>query len=390
MRKSFQFKLFSNKRKNEKLNNELYIFCKIYNHCIALIKRYYQIFGKNPSKYNLQKHIKKLKDRGIKQEWRSLGYSQGVQDITDRIYKSYQAFFAWTKKRKGIRRAPPKFKPFRKYKSFTLKQAGWKLDQEKGLITIGKHKYRFNNSRKIEGDVKTVTIKRDTVGDWYVIFSCYLEETYKPQKTISMTGKSAGFDFGLTCFLTSSDNIKIESPEVLKKSLTELRVKNRKLSTKVKGSKNHRKARKTLARLHRKIANERKDFHFKLANNLISKYDHLFFEDLNLNAMKLLWGRKVSDLGLSQLLQIIEFKAQEHGKIFHQIDRFYPSSKTCNLCGDIKENLALKNRVFECKCGYSCDRDLNAALNILAVGASTVRLDGVSRDSSLGIHCLNL
>jgi len=93
MRKSFQFKLFSNKRKNEKLNNELYIFCKIYNHCIALIKRYYQIFGKNPSKYNLQKHIKKLKDRGIKQEWRSLGYSQGVQDITDRIYKSYQAFF---------------------------------------------------------------------------------------------------------------------------------------------------------------------------------------------------------------------------------------------------------------------------------------------------------
>jgi putative transposase len=82
-------------------------------------------------------------------------------------------------------------------------------------------------------------------------------------------------------------------------------------------------------------------------------------------------------------LKIIEFKAIEHNKIFHQINRFYPSSKTCNVCGDIKDNLVLKDRIFECKCGYICDRDLNAALNILTVGASTVRLDGVSRDSFL-------
>lgn len=383
MKKSFQFKLFNNRRKYKKLNNELYVFCMIYNHSLALIKKHYKLFGKNPSKYNLQKHLKKLMDRGLRPKWRSLGYSQAIQDVTDRLYKSYQAFFSWCKKRVGGKKSPPKFKAFRKYKSFTLKQAGWKLDQERGVVTIGKNQYRYNNSRNIEGEVKTVTIKRDNVGHWHVILSCDLGELYKPEKVAPMTGKSAGFDFGLSCFLTSSENEQIESPEFLKQSLEQLKAKSKQLSAKIKGSKNRYKARKIVARLHQKISNQRQDFHFKLANNLIHKYDHLFFEDLNLDAMKRLWGRKVSDLGLYQLLQRIEFKAEEHGKIIRKIDRFYPSSKTCSKCTRIKEDLALKDRRFECKCGHQLDRDLNAAINILTVGASTAGLDGVTRELAL-------
>jgi putative transposase len=260
------------------LRDELYVFSTIYNHSLALIKRHYKVFGKNPTKFNLQKHLKKLMDRGHKLEWKSLGYSQGIQDVTDRIYKSYQAFFRWCKKRSGGKKSPPKFKAFRKYKSFTLKQASWKLDQENGFVIIGKNKYRYNNSRGIEGEVKTVTIKRDNVGDWYVIFSCDLGESYKPKKIAPMTGKSAGFDFGLSCFLTSSENKKITSPEFLKKSLKSLRLKSRILSKKIKGSKNRSKARKVIARLHNKVSNQRKDFHFKLANNLINKYDNLFLK----------------------------------------------------------------------------------------------------------------
>jgi putative transposase len=383
VRKSYQFKLFYNNKKYEKLNNELYVFCGIYNHSLALIKRHYKVFGKNPTKYNLQKHLKKLMDKGIRTEWKSLGYSQGMQDVTDRIYKSYQAFFGWCKKRSGGKKSPPKFKVFRKYRSFTLKQAGWRLDQEKGFIKIGKNRYRYNNSRKIEGEVKTVTIKRDNVGHWYVILSCDLGESYKPEKVAPMTGKSAGFDFGLSCFLTSSENEQIKSPEFLKQSLKQLKTKSKQLSAKIKGSKNRYKARKVVARLHRKIGNQRQDFHFKLANDLINKYDHLFFEDLNLDAMKRLWGRKVSDLGLYQLLQRIEFKARERGKIMKKIDRFYPSSKSCSKCTRIKEDLALKDRRFECQCGHQLDRDLNAAINILTVGASTVGLDGVTRELAL-------
>lgn len=294
MRKSFQFKLFNNRRKFKKLNDELYVFSTIYNHSLALVRGHYKLFGKNPNKYTLQKHLKKLMDRGSKDKWRGLGYSQAIQEVVDRIYKSYTAFFSWCKKRTGKRASPPKFKPFRKYKSFTLKQTGWKLDQEAGIVTIGKNKYRFNNSREVEGQIKTVTVKRDSVGDWYVIFSCDLGDDYKPQKLIPMTGKSAGFDFGLTCFLTSNNNEQIRSPEFLKSSLKELQVKSKNLSSKQKSSKNRAKARKVVARVHRKIANQRHDFHFKLANELITKYDKMFFEDLNLDGMKRLWGRAIA------------------------------------------------------------------------------------------------
>lgn len=124
MRKSFQFKLFNNQKKHRKLNDELYVFCTIYNHSLALIKRHYKLFGKNPSKYTLQKRLKRLMDRGNKVKWRCLGYSQTIQEVVDRIYKSYTVFFSWYKKRTGSKKSPPKFKPFRKYKSFTLKQAG--------------------------------------------------------------------------------------------------------------------------------------------------------------------------------------------------------------------------------------------------------------------------
>ncbi len=323
-------------------------------------------------------------DRGNKPAWKSLGYSQAIQEVTDRIYKSYQAFFASCKKRSGSKKtSPPKFKPFRKYKSFTLKQAGWKLDQARSIVTIGKNQYRYNNSRNLSGEIKTVTVKRDNVGHWYVILSCHVGEIYKPAKVAPMTGKSAGFDFGLLCFLTSSANERIASRESLKQSLDKLKVKSKQLSTKVKGSKNRCKAKKVLARLHQKISNQRTDFHFKLANDLVHEYDHLFFEDLNLDAMKRLWGRKVSDLGLNQFMQILDFKAQEHGKSVCKIDRFYPSSKTCSKCTMVKEALSLKDRIFECECGHKLDRDLNAAINILVVGASTVGLDGVTRERAL-------
>lgn len=316
-------------------------------------------------------------DRGIRSEWKNLGYSQAIQEVTDRIYKSYDAFFSWCKKRVGPRKSPPKFKPFRKYKSFTLKQAGWKLNEDKGEIFIGKKKYLYHKSRSIIGKVKTVTIKRDQVGDWFVIFSCDLGESYQPEKVAPMTGKSAGFDFGMNCFLITSDNEQINSPQYLKQSLKNLREKSRSFSTKTKGSKNRKKAGKSLARLHRKIANQRKDFHFKLSKKLVDQYDYLFFEDLNLSEMKSRWGRKISDLGLYQFINILKFRTVEHKKKFCQIDRFYPSSKKCSSCGLKKDRLHLNERIFKCTCGHIIDRDLNASINILNEGASSLGLDNV-------------
>ncbi len=137
MRKTFKYKLFNNKRKSKQLTGELFVFNQIYNHMLALIKRHYKLFGVNPKKSALQKHIAKLIREGHRPEWSELGYSQGVQQVADRLYLSYQAFFDWTKKRSGGRKSPPKFKPFRKARSFTLKQAGWKLGQEQRRVKIG-------------------------------------------------------------------------------------------------------------------------------------------------------------------------------------------------------------------------------------------------------------
>jgi putative transposase len=361
----------------------------IYNHALRLVKKHYKLFGKNPSKNDLQKHLKRLMDRGLRPEWKTLGYSQGIQEVTDRIYLSYKAFFDGCKKGKskatGMRNSPPKFRPFRKYKSFTLKQTGWQLDEEKGRIKIGSTWYRYNKSRNIQGVSKTLTVKRDSVGDWFIIISCDLGDDFIPEKIASVTGKSAGFDFGLKSFLTSSDGEKHDSNEYLKTNLKKLKSKGRNLTRKEKGSKNRKKARKALARVHRKVADKRMDSHCKLALMLVRSYDHLFFEDLNLQGMQKLWGRKVSDYGFSDFLKILENKAFEHRKNLHKIDKFFPSSKLCSRCGKLKEKdeLRLKDRIYTCLCGHEIDRDLNAAMNILREGASSLGLDRVIPDLSL-------
>lgn len=233
---------------------------------------------------------------------------------------------------------------------------------------------------------KLKNIKRDQVGDWFISISCEVGEEYIPEKIIPMTGKSAGFDFGLKSFLTASDGTKHLSNEFLKQHLNELAKANRSLAQKEKGSKNRRKSKKSLARLHRKISNKRLNSHYQLALKLLKDYDNLFFEDLTLSGMKSLWGRKVSDYGFSTFLKILELKAIEHGKTFRKIERFYPSSKLCSnpKCGQIKsrDELTLSDRVYKCECcGLEVDRDLNAAINILNAGASALGLDGISRAS---------
>ena len=100
----------------------------------------------------------------------------------------YQAFFKWVKKRSGVRKSPPKFRPFIKYKSFTLKQARWKLNEENGKVKIGKTWYRYHNNSKREGVAKTISIKRDSVGDWFIIISCDLRDDFVPEKNCTNDG----------------------------------------------------------------------------------------------------------------------------------------------------------------------------------------------------------
>ena len=365
--KTYKFKLYNQKR-NKHLHRAINSASNIYNHCITLHKRYYRLFGKYLNKYQLQKHIARARR---KNEYWLLVNSQSVQDITDRIDRAYQLFFKYNKK--GVR--PPNFRKRIKYKSITLKQSGYKFLNDNRL-KIGKRIYKFWKSRKIEGKIKTVTIKRNSLGELFM----FVVTDHVDKVSTIMSGKSVGVDFGLKVFLTCSDDTEIHSPLFLKQSLKELRQASRNHSTKKKRSNNREKARKHLIRVHEKIVNRRTDWFWKLAHQLTDKFDHLFFETLNIKAMQRLWGRKISDLAFSEFLKILEFVAHKKEKVVSYINRWTPSSKTCNNCNHILDKLKLDIRNWLCpNCLSNNRRDFNASLIIYRVGVTSLRLGDVSQ-----------
>ncbi|WYL94165.1 MAG: transposase [Gloeotrichia echinulata IR180] len=364
--KTLKFKLYEHKR-NRHLKRMINAAGVIYNHCIALHKRYYRMWGKHLNCAKLQSHIAKLRKRH--QFWQSIG-SQAVQDICQRIEKAYQLFFKHNKK--GVR--PPNFKKVKKYKSFTLKQAGYKL-LSGNRIKIANRVYKFWKSREVEGKIKTLTIKRTALGELFMVI--VVNHELEPEIK-SMTGKIAGFDFGLKTFLTCSDGTLIDSPQFLKQSLNAIRKASKNHSKKVKRSNNRERARKNLVRQHENVCNRRRDWFWKLAHELTDKFDVLCFETLNLKGMQRLWGRKISDVAFGEFLQILSWVTKKKNKQLVYIDQWYPSSKTCSHCGHILENLDLSIRQWRCpSCQSINGRDENAARNIQMVGASTIGLGDV-------------
>ena len=356
--RTYRFKLYNSKR-NRKLHRQINVAGLVYNHCIALHKRYYRLFGKSLNMYQLQKHLTKLKKISRFAYIKEIG-SQAVQDITQRIDRAYKLFFRNLKHK--IRTAPPAFKKIRKYKSFTLKQAGWKLNEADSSIVIGKQRYRYAKSREIDGRVKVLTVKRDALGDIYSYFVCEISEN----KVLTRTGKSVGFDFGLKMFLNASDGKDIASPLFFKQNANSIKRASRNLSRKAKGSNNRKKAKLAIARLHRKIANQRDNFHWQAANKLVGEYALICLEDLNLKAMQKRFGRKISDLGFADFVNKLKYMAQRTGTSVVEIDRFFPSSQLCSECGyQNTETKNLKIREWICpKCGSMHDRDRNASINI--------------------------
>lgn len=378
IRRTFKYRLYTSKR-NKHLHQQIDVAGIIWNHALAVQKRTYRLTGKYISKFRLITHIGKMRRTERFGYWQLVG-SQAVQEIVERLDKAYKRFFAYLRGELGIKTGPPRFKKVKKYKSFTLKQAGWKLLGSNRIRLNGRN-YKFVLSRPINGTIKTVTVKRDNAGRLFVCFSV-IEEVNLPVE-VSM-GKIGGFDFGLKTFLTDDDGGAYQSPEFLKANLSEIARLNRQLARKQKGSNNRKKAKRQLALAHDSVANERRDAHFKLAHQLCDEYDALGFETLNLRGMKKLWGRKISDLGFSQFMLILEHVASMRNKQVVKIGQWEPSSQTCSCCGH-RQSIELRERVFTCHvCSIEMGRDHNAARNIrrkaialLGVGASTPSLEEV-------------
>lgn len=344
------------------LNNMIDVGGIIYNTALTIIQEYYEKEGKLMQKNELQKILKGMRNCEGNSFWKIVG-SQAVQDITDRIYRSYNIFFKY--KRKGVKVSPPRRRNVKKYKSITYKQAGYRFLPD-SKVRIGNHIYRYWDS--YDGlletvDVHTMTIKRNVLGEYFLFMTVDAPVTMGGNRD----GRYAvGMDFGLRTFLTLSDGTKIESPQFFRKGIDGLRKANRILSRKEDGSKGHMKATQALYRRHEYIANCRRDWFFKLSHELCSKYDVIAIEDLNLKDMAKSWGRKVNDYAFAEFVRILGWISSGHGTRIVKVDRFYPSSQVCSSCGKMNPAMKeLKERTFKCEsCSFEVDRDINASINI--------------------------
>ena len=340
----------------------------VHVHLLLLQRRYYRIYGKYASFARICSHITKLKER-TKPHWNQLP-SQVIQQVAKRIHLGYEAFFDNIKDRKAGKTkrkiGRPKIKPNHKYNSLTFTQAGFKIEGNRLYIGCFKKSFTFWKHRDWTGIIKTVTIKRDTVGDYYLYLRC---EDCEPSEKLPLTGNVAGADFGIKTLLTLSDGRKIESPEFYKQDLNAVRSASKALSRKQYLSNGWYRAKRHLARVHKKIANRRRDYFFKLALRLVRKYDVISIETLNLEGMKRLWGRKISDIAFGEFSLILQWTCAKYGKTLLKAGRWEATTKPCNTCGTLNENLSLNDRQWRCpNCGSHHDRDINAAINILRVG----------------------
>ena len=341
---------------------------EVHVHLLLLQRRYYRLFGKYASIYKIKRHITKLK-RTTKPHWNLLP-SQSIQDVAIRIDKGYEKFFDNIEDRKSGKTTRkvgrPKIKPKHKYKSVTFTQAGYKFVGNRIYIGCLKKYFTFWKHRDWTGTVKTVTIKRDNVGDYYLTLVC---EDFEPVEKLPLTGNEAGADFGMKTFLTLSDGVKIESPLFYKQSLNAIRSAHKALSRKKLFSHAWYRAKRHLARVYKKITNRRRDWFFKLALRLVRRYDTIAIETLNLEGMKKLWGRKVSDLALGEFVLILQWTCAKYGKTLAKAGQWQPTTKVCYVCQHKNNNLSLEDREWTCpSCSTPHDRDVNAANVILQVG----------------------
>lgn len=353
---NISFKAFNNK-KLKQIHQKINTSAWIWNYCISLQKRYYSLYGGYINANRLQKHIAKLRNKNPK--WKELN-SQSVQEICQRVDESYKRFF------KGLAKRPPKFKKAKHFNSFVLKQSGWKI--EDNILTIGKTRYKFSKSRNYE-NIKRIVVKRNKLGEIFFILCCDL----KPIKYERVGNATIGMDFGLKTFLTLSNGKEIKSPELFKTSLKEIKKANKQLSSKKSGSNNREKALKHLQRVHLNVYNKRSDFEWKLAHELCKNNSFIAIEDLNIEGMKKLWGRKISDLSFSSFVNKLEQVALKYNTIIQKVGRYYASSKTCT-CGVVNKELKLSDREWAClSCGEIHQRDLLASNNILSEGIRLYR-----------------
>jgi len=271
----------------------------------------------------------------------------------------------------GNRRGYPTPKKLRDNQSIQFQGENVKLDTKSCMLSVTKIRdIEIRLHRPIIGKIKTTTISKTKSGKYYVSFQVD-DGLEKPISKPVSNENIIGIDVGLLSYITTSKGDKIDGIQPYRESEKRLVVLQKRFSRKQKGSKNSEKARLKVAKQHEKIANQRLDFQHKLSRKLVDEYDAIVLESLNISGMlkNHHLAKSISDAGWSEFIRQIKYKAEWSGKTIIEIGQWEPSSKICHCCGHKEEKMSLNIREWKCpKCGAIHDRDINAAINIRAIG----------------------
>ena len=371
MIKNFQYRIFPTKNQLKRLENTLEECRWLYNLLLERRKTTYEQEGKCLSCYGQQATYPMLKEQ---RPSLNAVHSQVLQNVAVRIDLAMKAFFRRVKA--GEKPGYPRFKGYGRYDSFTFPQSGFSIthDNRVSLSKIGAVKMVYH--RPIRGSIKTATLHKSSTDKWYITFSCEIEPERLPENN-----EHVGIDVGLKTFATLSTAEEIENPRFIRREEKALKHVQRKQSKLAKGTPERRKHRKVVARVHERVKFKRQDFTHQQSRRIVDSFGVICVEDLNVNRMlhNHCLAKSISDVAWSAFFSQLSYKAEEAGRQFVKVNPAY-TSQTCSRCGH-RQKMLLSERVYHCPCCLlSIDRDLNAALNIRAVGLHSL---GIALEASV-------
>jgi len=359
MRKTFQYRIYPNKKQVKALEATLEECRWLYNHLLEKRRDAWEQEGKSLSLYQQIKTYSILKEE--RQSLKSV-HSQVLQNVAVRVDLAMKAFFRRCKS--GEKPGYPRFKAKSRYDSFTFPQTGFNLTQDNRLRLSKIGALKMSYHRPVRGKIKTLTIHKSATSKWYASFSCEIEPERLPLNT-----DAVGIDVGIKTFAALSDGREIANPHFFRAEEKALAKVQRKHSKLIKGTPERRKHRKVVARVHERVKWRRQNFTHQQSRRIVNQFGVICVEDLNMNRMvhNHCLAKSISDVAWSAFFNQLMCKAEEAGRELIRVNPAY-TSQTCSRCGH-RQKTPLSERTYHCPCCLlDIDRDLNAALNIMALG----------------------
>ena len=366
--RTLKVRIYPNKKQEELIIKTFGCVRYVYNYYLDKKKTKYEETKESINLYDCSKDLTSLKNELI---WLKESDAFALQAALENLDEAYQMFF---NKLNGY----PNFRSKKDRRdSYRTKYSNKNIEMFDNYIKLPKlKKVKYRDKSIVKGKIVHVTISRTRTGKYFAAIT--YEKEIEP---LRKTGSNVGIDVGIKDFCIFSNGEKKENPKFYQSLEEKLIREQRKLSKrreialkskkKLSDCKNYQKQRIKVARIHEKIANRREDFLQKLSTEIVKNHDIICMEDLNVEGMlknKRL-AKSISDVSWAEFKEQLSYKAEMYDKELRETDRWFPSSKTCSVCGYIKADLKLKDRVWDCpNCKTHHDRDINAAINILNEG----------------------